>query len=135
MVEMRLKSPPITEIAVNFPFTIVIEHPRRDLRGMFEVTQHFDMWEIERNPEDDEGAQIKEEILVDVLECTPTRTTIKVTPAHSMSYKDMAKHTDIMMRTLNARLFDGKAEAVKLTWEIDKTGVSSDLRGMLRKVS
>jgi hypothetical protein len=130
-----MRSPPITEIAVNFPFTIVLQHPPRDLAGMFEVTQAFDMWEIELNPDEKDGTQVKEQILVDVLECTPTETTIKVTPAHAMSYAEMAKHTEIMMKTLSKRLFQGKSKAVKLTWEIDKTGVASDLRGMLRKVS
>jgi hypothetical protein len=135
MDELRLQTPEITNIAVNFPFTIIVEHPVRDLAGMFLVTQAFDMWEMEKDPSEKGGTQVKEKILVDVLECTPTTTTVKVTPAFAMSYKDMALHTDVMMRTLSKRLFAGKAKVVKLTWEVDKTGVASDIRGMLRKVS
>lgn len=135
MDDLKFKSPPITEIGVNFPFFIVVQHPPQTLAGMFEITQAFDMWEIEKNPDDVGGAQVKEKILVDVMECAPTETTIKVTPAQTMSYGEMAKHTEIMMKALSKRLFGGKAKAVKLKWEIDKTGVASDLRGMLRKVS
>ncbi|HLE47654.1 MAG TPA: hypothetical protein VI818_05100 [Candidatus Thermoplasmatota archaeon] len=132
--EMKMQAPSIEEIGVNFPFILVLEHPAVDLKGMFDLTQAFDMYEMERDAAAPE-AFVKENILVDVLECTPTVTTIKITPAETMSYARMAKHTDIMLNNLGKRLFKGKAKIIRLAWEIDKTGVSSDLRGMLRKVS
>lgn len=134
--EMRLRTPAITEISVNFPFTIVLQHPPIDLKGMFDLTQAFDMYEMERDSSNKEGGTlVKERILVDVLECTPTESTIKVTPAEAMSYAEMARHTEAMIQNLSKRLFKSKAKVAKLAWEIDKTGVASDLRGMLRKVS
>lgn len=134
--ELKMRSPTITEIGINFPFTMVIDHAALDLRGMFELTQAFDMYEMEKDSTDKEGrGMVKERILVDVLECTPTQSTVKVTPAETMSYAEIAKHTEAMMQNLSKRLFKAKPKVAKLTWEIDKTGVASDLRGMLRKVS
>ncbi|MBI2077183.1 MAG: hypothetical protein HYT80_02255 [Euryarchaeota archaeon] len=132
--EMKMQAPGIQDIGVNFPFVLVLEHPVVDLPGMFELTQAFDMYEMEADSTDQQGL-VKENILVDVLELTPTVTTIKVTPAETMSYAAMAKHTQAMLDSLSKRLFKGKARIVRMSWEIDKTGVASDLRGMLRKVS
>lgn len=133
--EMKLRTPAITEISVNFPFTLVLEHPPIDLKGMFELSQAFDMYEMEKDSTNKEGTLVKDRILVDILECTPTQSTIKVTPAEAMSYAEMSKHAEAMIQNLSKRLFKSKAKVAKLTWEIDKTGVASDLRGMLRKVS
>lgn len=134
--EMKLRTPAITEIGVNFPFTLILEHPPIDLKGMFELSQAFDMYEMEKDStEKAGGGLVKERILVDVLQCTPTESTIKVTPAEAMSYAEMSKHAEAMIQNLSKRLFKGKVKVARLTWEVDKTGVASDLRGMLRKVS
>lgn len=132
--EMRMRGATPAEIGVNFPFTVTLEHPAIDLRAMFDVTQSFDMYEMERDRTDNQGL-VKENILVDVLQCTLTQTIIKVTPALTMPYAHILKHTEAMLSQLNRKLFGGKAKVVKLVWEIDKTGVASDLRGMLRKIN
>ena len=119
---------------MNFPFTLVLEHPPIDLPTMFQVTMAFDFFELEADATDNEGL-VKENILVDVLECSPTVTIIKVTPAETMPYRRLALHTLNMLQALSRRVLGGKAKVVRLTWEIDKTGVASDLRGMLHKIS
>lgn len=132
--EMRMKAAAPSEIGVNFPFTVTLEHPTIGLHSMFEVTQSFDMYEMEHDKTNHEGL-VKENILVDVLECTPTQTIIKVTPAMTMPYAQILRHTESMLSHLSRKLFSGKAKVIKLVWEVDKTGVASDLRGMLRKIN
>lgn len=120
------------EIGVNFPFLITLEHPTLDVKGMFELTQAFDMYEMQLGP--DGQHQLKEIILVDVLEVTPTLTTIKVTPAEAMPYLELLKHVDPMLTKVASLFFKSKFKVARLTWEIGQTGVASDLRGMLRKI-
>lgn len=122
-----------TPIGINFPFVIRLQHGPIGLTEMFELTKAFDLYEMEKDLSDQEGL-VKENILVDVLECTPTETTIKVTPAQSLPYDAITKHVQLMVVAVTKRLLKGRAKVVSLKWEIDKTGVASDIRGMLRKV-
>lgn len=132
--EPTLSAPKGTEIGVNFPFTIQVEHAALTLPEMFEVTRAFDLYEMEEDLSDREGL-VKENMLVDVLEITPTQTLIKVTPAFAMPYPLLAKHTELMIKQVTKSVLKGKARVTKIRWEVDKTGVASDLRGMLRKIT
>jgi hypothetical protein len=130
----QMTAPKGMEIGVNFPFTLVIEHAALDLPQMFAVTKAFDLYEMQEDLSDREGL-VKENMLVDVLEITPTETLVKVTPAFAMPYPLLAKHTELMIKQIAKDVLKGKAKVTKIKWEIDKTGVASDLRGMLRKIS
>jgi hypothetical protein len=131
--EIALRAPKGLDIGVNFPFTMVIEHAPLTLAEMFQVAKGFDLYEMEADLSDQEGL-VKENILIDVLESAPTETVVKVTPVATLPYTLLARHTELMVKQVTKSHLKGKAKVVKIRWEIDKTGVASDLRSMLRKV-
>ncbi len=120
-------------VNVNFPFLMEIEHPALDLMTMFQLTEVFDLYEMQKDPTE-EGDRVKDIFLVDVLEIEPKRTLMKITPSEPMPYRRLAKHVATMLKIVGKQHFKGQIKPVKLSWEIRKTGVSSDLRGMLRSV-
>lgn len=120
-------------VNVNFPFLMEIEHPTLDLMKMFQLTEVFDLYEMQKDPLK-EADLVKNVFLVDVLEIEPKRTLMKITPAEPMPYRRLAKHVAMMLKVIGKKHFKGGIKPVKLSWEIAKTGVSSDLRGMLRSV-
>src|ERR1041384_1147920 len=99
--ELRIgnMAPRDPEIGINFPFIVTIEHGALGLADMFAVTRAFDLYEMEKDLSDNEGL-VKENILVDVLECTPTTTTVKVTPVETLSYALLGKHTELMIKSV-----------------------------------
>lgn len=132
--DVKLSAPEGVEIAVNFPFIMKIDHAPLDVSEMFVLTKALDLYEMQKNLAEP-GSYVKDQILIDVLECSPTQTTIKVTPADSLPYTVLAKYTEFMLKTITKQYLKGKSKVALIKWEIDKTGVASDLRGMLRKVS
>lgn len=132
--EPSVRVPKGMEIPVNFPFIIVVEHAPLSLPEMFSATKAFDLYEMQLDLSDQEGL-VKENMLVDVLESGPTETTIKITPAFAMPYSLLAKHTELMLKSIAKDFLKGKAKVTKIKWEVGTTGVASDLRGMLRKVN
>ena len=129
-----MKIPKGMEIPVNFPFIMTVEHAPLSLPEMFLVTKAFDLYEMQADLSDQEGL-VKENILIDVLESGPTETMIKITPMFAMPYTLLAKHAELMIRSITKDYLKGKAKVTKIKWEVGTTGVASDLRGMLRKVN
>lgn len=121
------------KVNVNFPFLMEIEHPTLDIMRMFQLTEVFDLYEMQKDPSK-EHDRVKDIFLVDVLEIEPKRTLMKITPAEPLPYRDLAKHVALMLKIIGKQHLKDQIKPVKLSWEISKTGVSSDLRGMLRSV-
>jgi hypothetical protein len=126
--------PPAEEVVVDFPFLMTIEHPPLNLEQMFMVSRAFDFYEMETDLSDNEGA-VKEHMVVDVLEVTPKQTLLKITPAEPMAYQHLATHTKLMMGAVSKRQFKGQLKVTKIQWQVDKTGIASDMRGRLRTVA
>jgi len=132
--DVTLRQPKGAEIPVNFPFVMTVEHAPLSLPEMFQATKAFDLYEMQLDLSDQEGL-VKENMLVDVLESGPTETVIKITPAFAMPYSLLAKHAELMLKTIAKDHLKGKAKVTRIKWEVGTTGVASDLRGMLRKVN
>jgi hypothetical protein len=130
MVELREKKPNI-----DFPFKLTVEHGALDFAGMFRAAEAFDFYEV-RGIAGENVGKARRDLCVDVLEVTPTSTTLHVTPAKLMSYAEIAAEMEHMVTGIAKLVLPGgKAKGLKVQWVIPNTGIPSDLRGRLRVVN
>src|SRR5688500_16350135 len=80
----RVKKP-----LVDFPFRLTVEHAALDFKGMFASAEAFDFYEVNGVAGENSG-KARLDLCVDIVEVTPTSTTVHVTPARPMSYADIA---------------------------------------------
>ena len=113
-------------IAVDFPVVLTFDHPELTLQGMFQFAGAFDEYELQDDPIN--GRPVKERIAVDVVEVTPTRTTIRVTPVKRLAYLDLAAIVEAMIQRVTTGIVQGRVALVRMTWEIEGPGVASDTR-------
>ena len=118
---------------VGFPFRLTLEHPPVDLRGMFRLTHAFDLYEV-RGVAGENVDHARKDITVDVLEVTPTTTTLHITPANAMTYEALAAEVEALVKGIADRHLGGHAKAAKLQWLVDPIGITSDMRGRIRAV-
>ena len=119
---------------VDFPFKLTVEHGTLDFAGMFAAAEAFDFYEVNGVAGDNAG-KARRELCVDVLEVTPTATTLHVTPARPMPYAEIAAEMERMVSGIaRHHLPGGKAKGVKVQWVVPNTGIPSDLRGGLAVV-
>jgi len=129
-VELREKKPNI-----DFPFKLTIEHGPLDFAGMFQAAEAFDFYEV-RGINGENAGKARRDLCVDVLEVTPTSTTLHVTPARLMSYADIAAEMEHMVTGIAKNVLPGgKAKGLKVQWLVPNPGIPSDLRGRLRAVN
>src|SRR5690242_7237464 len=74
---------------VDFPFKLTVEHAPLDFKGMFAAAEAFDFYEVNGVSGENFG-KARRELCVDIVEVTPTSTTVHVTPAKPMSYAAIA---------------------------------------------
>ncbi|MBI2078169.1 MAG: hypothetical protein HYT80_07350 [Euryarchaeota archaeon] len=113
-------------IAVDFPVVLTFDHPELTLQGMFQFAGALDEYELQGDPIN--GRPVKERISVDVVDVTPTRTTIRVTPMKRLAYLDLAAIVDAMIHRVTSGIINGRVALVRMTWEIEAPGVASDER-------
>lgn len=120
---------------VDFPFKLTVEHGALDFAGMFAAAEAFDFYEVNGVAGENAGKG-RRELCVDVLQVTPTATTLHVTPARLMGYAEIAAEMQRMVDGIARRhLPGGKAKGVKVEWLVASPGIPSDLRGRLRAVN
>lgn len=128
-VEVRVKKPNI-----DFPFKLTVEHGPLDFKGMFAAAEAFDFYEVHGVAGENFG-KARRELCIDILEVTPTSTTVHVTPAKPMSYADIAEEMEFMVNGIaKHKLPGGKVKGMKVQWLVPNTGIPSDLRGRLAVV-
>ncbi|HUR61099.1 MAG TPA: hypothetical protein VM286_01880 [Candidatus Thermoplasmatota archaeon] len=129
-VELREKKPNI-----DFPFKLTVEHGPLDFAGMFRAAEAFDFYEV-RGIAGENVGKARRDLCVDVMEVTPTATTLHVTPAKLMSYADIAAEMENMVTGIARQVLPGgKVKGLRVQWMIASTGIPSDLRGRLRSVN
>jgi hypothetical protein len=122
-------------LTIDCPFKLTVEHGPLDFAGMFAAAEAFDFYEV-NGVEGDNAGKARRDLCVDVLEVTPTATTLHVTPTRLMAYADIAAEMQRMVDGIARRhLPGGKATGVKVQWLVTSTGIPSDLRGRLRAVN
>ena len=123
---VRVKKPNI-----DFPFKLTVEHGQLDFKGMFAAAEAFDFYEVHGVAGENFG-KARRELCVDIVEVTPTSTTVHVTPAKPMSYAAIAAEMEFMVAGIAKHTFPGgKAKGMKVQWLVPNTGIPSDLRGRL----
>lgn len=123
---VRVKKP-----NVDFPFKLTVEHGVLDFQGMFAAAEAFDFYEVHGVAGENFG-KARRDLCVDVVEVTPTSTTVHVTPAKPLSYADIAAEMEAMVTGIaKHHLPGGKAKGMKIQWLVSNTGIPSDLRGRL----
>lgn len=124
--EARIKKP-----NVDFPFKLTVEHAALDFKGMFAAAEAFDFYEVNGVAGENFG-KARRELCVDIVEVTPTTTTVHVTPARPMTYAAIAEEMEFMVTGIAKHTFPGgKANGMKVQWLVPNTGIPSDLRGRL----
>jgi hypothetical protein len=120
-------------LRIDFPFLVYLDHEPIGLADMFRLTEALDFYEIEPDPS---GARelVKHTLTVDVVEVTPTDTTIKITPTRPVSYDVLSAHLDALLKRIGKSVLKKAPKLKRLRWEIAKFGVASDMRGMLRSI-
>ena len=127
--EARTKKP-----TVDFPFKLTVEHAALDFKGMFASAEAFDFYEVNGVAGENFG-KARRELCIDIVEVTPTSTTVHVTPARPMSYAEIATEMEFMVNGIAKNTFPGgKAKGMKVQWLVANTGIPSDLRGRLAVV-
>ncbi|MFA5944948.1 MAG: hypothetical protein WC876_10840 [Candidatus Thermoplasmatota archaeon] len=127
--ETRVKKP-----NVDFPFKLTVEHAPLDFKGMFASAEAFDFYEVHGVAGENFG-KARRELCIDIVEVTPTSTTVHVTPARPMSYAAIAEEMEFMVTGIAKHTFPGgKAKGMKVQWLVPNTGIPSDLRGRLAVV-
>ncbi|HUR25835.1 MAG TPA: hypothetical protein VM327_07480 [Candidatus Thermoplasmatota archaeon] len=127
--EVRVKKP-----NVDFPFKLTVEHAPLDFKGMFASAEAFDFYEVHGVAGENFG-KARRELCIDIVEVTPTSTTVHVTPAKPMSYAAIAAEMEYMVTGIAKHTFPGgKAKGMKVQWLVPNTGIPSDLRGRLAVV-
>jgi hypothetical protein len=120
---------------IDCPFKLTVEHAPLDFAGMFAAAEAFDFYEVNGVAGDNAG-KARRDLCVDVLEVSPTATTLHVTPARLMSYAEIAAEMQRMVDGIaKHHLPGGKAHGVKVQWLLANPGIPSDLRGRLRVVN
>src|SRR5688500_2636490 len=69
-VDVRVKKP-----NVDFPFKLTVEHAALDFKGMFASAEAFDFYEVNGVAGENFG-KARRELCVDIVEVTPTSTTV-----------------------------------------------------------
>jgi hypothetical protein len=127
--DARVKKP-----NVDFPFKLTVEHAALDFKGMFASAEAFDFYEVNGVAGENFG-KARRELCVDIVEVTPTSTTVHVTPARPMTYAAIAEEMEFMVTGIARHTFPGgKAKGMKVQWLVPNTGIPSDLRGRLAVV-
>jgi hypothetical protein len=127
--EGRIKKPNI-----DFPFKLTVEHAPLDFKGMFASAEAFDFYEVHGVAGENFG-KARRELCIDIVEVTPTTTTVHVTPAKPMTYADIAAEMEFMVAGIAKHTFPGgKAKGMRVQWLVPNTGIPSDLRGRLAVV-
>jgi hypothetical protein len=123
--------PRIKKPNIDFPFKLTVEHGALDFKGMFAAAEAFDFYEVHGVAGENFG-KARRELCVDIVEVTPTSTTVHVTPAKPMSYQAIAEEMDTMVTGIARHAFPGgKAKGMRVQWLVPNTGIPSDLRGRL----
>jgi hypothetical protein len=126
---VRVKKPNI-----DFPFKLTVEHAPLDFKGMFAAAEAFDFYEVHGIAGENFG-KARRELCIDIVEVTPTSTTVHFTPAKPMSYAAIAEEMDSMVTGIAKHMFPGgKAKGMRVQWLVPNTGIPSDLRGRLAVV-
>lgn len=119
---------------VDFPFRLTVEHGPLDFKGMFAAAEAFDFYEV-NGVDGENSGKARRELCIDVLEVTPTSTTVHVTPARPMSYAAIAEEMESMVNGIaRHKLPGGKVKGMRVQWLVANTGIPSDLRGRLAVV-
>lgn len=119
---------------IDFPFKLTVEHAALDFKGMFAAAEAFDFYEVNGVAGENFG-KARRELCIDIVEVTPTSTTVHVTPARPMTYPAIAAEMESMVGGIAKHLFPGgKAKGLKVQWLVPNTGIPSDLRGRLAVV-
>lgn len=119
---------------IDFPFKLTVEHAALDFKGMFAAAEAFDFYEVNGVAGENFG-KARRELCIDIVEVTPTSTTVHVTPARPMTYAAIAAEMESMVNGIARHTFPGgKAKGMKVQWLVPNTGIPSDLRGRLAVV-
>ncbi|MHB1260554.1 MAG: hypothetical protein ACYC2H_02435 [Thermoplasmatota archaeon] len=119
---------------VEYPFKLTVEHDALDLKGMFASAEAFDLYEVGGAAAESLGTA-RHWLCVDVIEVTPTTTTVHVTPTRPMSYAGIATETQSMVDGIAASVFPGgHVRGTRVQWIVSNTGIPSDMRGRLAVV-
>lgn len=124
---------PAQRFGVDFPIRVVVEHPPLSLSRMFTVTEAFDFYEVNGVAGENKG-KMRKDLLVDVLEITPTTTILRITPTRLMLYPEIGKEIEELVTGMSEHYLGGKAKVSLIQWIVERMGVASDLRGRLRTV-
>lgn len=113
------------ELAEKVPhaFMLDLKHARLSLLDMFRVSRMFDFHEVPNNGYSS-GDSVRN-LIVDVIEVTPERTTLHVKPSRPLSYDAMASEVDAMVTEIGARVFSSQIEVSRLAWIIKPMGMPS----------
>ena len=121
-------------ILIDFAFKLTVEHGALGVREMFAAAEAFDFYEVHGVAGENFG-KARRELCIDIVEVTPTSTTVHVTPAKPMSYADIADEMEFMVTGIaKHKLPGGKVKGMKVQWLVPNTGIPSDLRGRLAVV-
>jgi hypothetical protein len=132
-VRLRQAGPQGKQISIDTPFRLTVNHGELDLEGLFAAAQAFDFYEVNGVAGENAG-KARRPLIVDVLESTPTATTLQVTPTCLMTYAEIAKEMKQMVDGIAERHLPGGATGVRVQWLASKLGMASDLRGRLHNV-
>ncbi len=119
------------QLAIDFPFQLVIEHPALNIRRMMELSKLLDFHEVRQV--DSHLEKARHDLIVDVLYVRETETKIEVKPRVSMTYDAMGEELDVIIGIL-AKKFNGKVKVAGLDWLVDRKGMASDMRSTQKRV-
>ncbi|MCA1820102.1 MAG: hypothetical protein LC620_08675 [Halobacteriales archaeon] len=103
---------------VAHAFVLDLDHRRLLMEELFEASEMFDFHEV---------AADDRHLVVDVLEVTPTRTSLHVQPDRAMTYCAIAREIAAMLEAVGARVFGGTLQPARLHWIVEPMGVPSPL--------
>jgi hypothetical protein len=121
-------------LGVSYPFRLVLEHGPLSLTDMFAVTEAFDHYEVKGVAGENAG-KARKELYVDVVEVESKRTTLVITPTRPMTYAEIGREVEALVKGVGKKVYEGKVTPAKLVWTIDKTGIASDLKGRIHVVA
>lgn len=119
------------QLAIDFPFQLVIQHPALNVRRMFELSKLLDFHEVRQA--DPKLEKARHDLIVDVLYVKETETQIEVKPRISMTYDAMGQELDVIIGIL-AKKFNGKVKVASIDWLVDRKGMASDMRSTQKRV-
>lgn len=102
---------------VGHAFLLDLEHRPLELEEIFAASELFDLHE----------AALRRNLIVDVLEVTPTRTTLHLKPERAMTYCAIAAEVRAMVAEAAQRIPASGLRASRLQWVVEPVGIRTQV--------